>query len=182
MKDAKSSRAEEPASTALQSQTNPPGHILVVDDDLFLRRLNIKVLVRSGYEVDAAADGAVAWQALNTGSYDLLITENSLPKVSGVELLKNLRAARMALPVIMATGTLPKEEFTRYPPAPTCRHAAQALYRRADGENGEKGLAPSHGAKRPARDRQRQRADQAVSRWFMAAMIYRGNPPRLTPP
>ena len=30
-------------------------------------------------------------------------------------MLKKLRAARMALPVIMATGTLPTEEFTRYP-------------------------------------------------------------------
>jgi len=38
-----------------------------------------------------------------------------MPKVSGVELLKKLRSARMALPVIMATGTLPREEFTRYP-------------------------------------------------------------------
>ena len=115
MKDVKSSRVEEPASTPLQSQTNPPDHILVVDDDLFLRRLNIKVLVSSGYEVDAAADGAVAWQALNTDSYDLLITENNLPKASGVEVLKKLRAARMVLPVIMATETLPKEEFTLYP-------------------------------------------------------------------
>jgi DNA-binding response OmpR family regulator len=115
MKDAKSSRVEDPANTALQSQTNPPEHILVVDDDLFLRRLNIKALVSSGYEVDAAADGAVAWQALNTDSYDLLITENNLPKASGVEVLKKLRAARMVLPVIMATGTLPNEEFTLYP-------------------------------------------------------------------
>jgi len=38
-----------------------------------------------------------------------------MPKVTGVELLKKLRAARMALPVIMATGILPTEEFTRYP-------------------------------------------------------------------
>jgi DNA-binding response OmpR family regulator len=38
-----------------------------------------------------------------------------MPKVSGVDLLKKLRAARMVLPVIMATGTLPKEELARYP-------------------------------------------------------------------
>jgi FixJ family two-component response regulator len=38
-----------------------------------------------------------------------------MPKVSGVELLKKLCAVRMDLPVIMATGTLPKEEFARYP-------------------------------------------------------------------
>ena len=38
-----------------------------------------------------------------------------MPRVSGVELLKKLRGARMALPAIMATGALPKEELTRYP-------------------------------------------------------------------
>jgi DNA-binding response OmpR family regulator len=115
MKDSRTAHAGEPASTPLQSQTNPSDHILVVEDDLFFRRLNTEVLVRSGYEVDTATDGAAAWQALNTDGYDLMITDNNMPKVSGVELLKKLRVARMALPVIIATGTLPKEEFTRYP-------------------------------------------------------------------
>ena len=115
MKGNEIAHAVEPASTPLQSQTNPPDHILVVEDDIFFRRLNTQVLLRSGYEVDAAADGAAAWQALNTDSYDLLITDNNMPKMSGIELLKKLRVARMALPVIMATGTLPKEEFTRQP-------------------------------------------------------------------
>jgi DNA-binding response OmpR family regulator len=94
---------------------NSPPHILMVEDDVLLLRVNTEVLLRSGYEVDAAPDGAAAWQALNTHSYDLLITDNNMPKVSGVELLKKLRAARMILPVIMATGTLPEEEFTSYP-------------------------------------------------------------------
>ena len=87
----------------------------MVDDDISIRHLNTRALLRSGYAVDAAEDGAAAWHALNTDSYDLLITDNNMPKLSGVELLKKLRAARMTLPVIMATGTLPKEEFTRFP-------------------------------------------------------------------
>jgi DNA-binding response OmpR family regulator len=114
MKGTKTSRDRESAGTPLQSQTDTP-HILVVEDDTLLLRLNTMLLARSGYEVDAAADGAAAWQALSACSYDLLITDNNMPKVSGVELLKKLRAARMALPVIMATGTSPKQEFTRYP-------------------------------------------------------------------
>jgi DNA-binding response OmpR family regulator len=115
MIDCITSPPEEANSTPPQSQTNPPGHILVVEDDVFFRRLSAAVLAQSGYEVDTAEDGAAAWQALNTSSYDLLITDNRMPKVSGVDLLKKLRAARMDLPVIMATGTLPKEEFARYP-------------------------------------------------------------------
>ena len=60
MKDSRSPSAGETSSTPLQSQTNPPDHILVAEDDIFFRRLNTQVLLRSGYEVDAAADGAAA--------------------------------------------------------------------------------------------------------------------------
>jgi DNA-binding NtrC family response regulator len=47
--------------------------------------------------------------------YHLLITDNDMPKVSGVDLVKKLHAARLALPVIMATGTFPVEELNRHP-------------------------------------------------------------------
>jgi len=111
MTDKDTSQSDAP----FQRESNPPHHILVVDDEPDIRQLNTEVLIDSGYQVDAAEDGAVAWQALNTNSYDLLITDHHLPKVSGIELLRKLRAARMVLPVIMATGHLPKEGFTRYP-------------------------------------------------------------------
>jgi DNA-binding response OmpR family regulator len=89
--------------------------ILVVEDEPNIRQLNTGVLIKSGYDVDAAEDGAAAWEALNADSYDLMITDNKMPRLTGVELLKKLYAHRMALPVIMATGELPTEEFTRYP-------------------------------------------------------------------
>jgi len=38
-----------------------------------------------------------------------------LPRVTGVELLKKVHATRMAVPVVLATGTLPVQEFARYP-------------------------------------------------------------------
>src|SRR5579859_4154808 len=109
------SQAGERASAPLKAHTNPQHRILVVEDDISLRRLNTQMLSRSGYEVDGAADGAIAWQALSTDKYDLLITEHDIPKLTGVELVRKLRAARMALPVVMATGTLLMEEFTRCP-------------------------------------------------------------------
>jgi two-component system OmpR family response regulator len=109
------SQAGKPAGAPLQNRANPPHRILVVEDDQFVRELGTELLLRSGYEVDSAADGAAAWEALNEDYYDLMITDNKMPKVTGVELLKKLRAARMGLPVIMATGVLPTEEFMRYP-------------------------------------------------------------------
>jgi DNA-binding NtrC family response regulator len=50
--------------------------------------------------------------------YDLLITDNDLPALSGVDLLKRLHAACFILPVIMATGNYPQEEFIRHPHLP----------------------------------------------------------------
>jgi DNA-binding response OmpR family regulator len=89
--------------------------ILVVDDDSSIRRLSALALGQSGYTVDAAEDGAIAWQALNANRYDLMITDNRMPKVTGIELLRKLRAARMAMPVILATGILPAWELAQNP-------------------------------------------------------------------
>ena len=101
-------------------QSHPRDRILVVEDDADLRRLNTEVLTRNGYHVDAAEDGALAWKALTTQCYDLLITDNSMPKVTGVELLRKLHEASMPLPVIMATGVLPEWRFRQNPElAPT---------------------------------------------------------------
>jgi DNA-binding response OmpR family regulator len=105
----------ESATAPLKFQTNPPHRILVVDDDEDIRRMNTETLVHSGYAADSAEDGEAGWKALNSDSYDLLITDHNMPKMSGFELVQKVRAARMALPVIMATGTFPKEDFAQSP-------------------------------------------------------------------
>jgi DNA-binding response OmpR family regulator len=92
-------------------KSNRPHDILVAEDDHDMRRLTTEVLTRSGYNVDAAQDGAVAWEILQLKSYHLLITDFDMPKVSGVELIRKARAARMALPVIMVSGTMPENEI-----------------------------------------------------------------------
>jgi DNA-binding response OmpR family regulator len=105
----------EPAGPSAQDQANPATRILLVDDDGGLRQLVAEALAGSGYEVEEAANGAEAWGALSADWYDLMITDNHMPKVTGIELLKKLRAAQMALPVIMATGIFPADEFSRHP-------------------------------------------------------------------
>jgi DNA-binding response OmpR family regulator len=91
-----------------RSQTNVP-RILVVEDDLAIRQLSAEALTSSGYQVETAEDGAAGWEALQGSNYDLLITDNNMPNVSGVELVKMLRSAGMTLPVVMASGTPPVE-------------------------------------------------------------------------
>jgi CheY-like chemotaxis protein len=103
-----------PDGIPFQRQLNHQ-RILVVDDDGDIRRLNTEVLAGAGYKVDAAADGAVAWNILQLNSYDLLLTDHDMPKVTGIELLEKLRAAHMTVPVILASGTIPTTELNRHP-------------------------------------------------------------------
>ena len=86
--------------------------ILVVDDDKDIRQLISQFLIRSGYEVDIAEDGAAGWKMLHAvrydpESYDLLITDNNMPNMSGLELIKRVRSERMILPIILASGSEP---------------------------------------------------------------------------
>ena len=102
----------ESADHSRPTPVSAPQRILVVDDDPDIRQLNADVLIRSGYEVKVAEDGAVAWAALIEERYDLLITDNQMPNLTGLEWVKKLRASHLALPIVMATGALPpREEF-----------------------------------------------------------------------
>jgi len=108
-------QTESPAYAVLQGQGSQTRRILLVEDEPLMRHLSTKMLTDAGYDVEAAEDGAVAWDALQVKSFDLLITDNSMPKVTGIELIEKVRAAGMALPVIMATGVLPKDALARQP-------------------------------------------------------------------
>jgi DNA-binding response OmpR family regulator len=115
MKDEQILPASGPIAAPLPAPSNPLHRILMVDDDKSIRHFCVEALCASGYQVHAAEDGAAAWDAIQINTYHLLITDHGMPKVTGVELLQKLHDAHMALPVIMATGTLPEAEFIRYP-------------------------------------------------------------------
>ena len=111
-------RAEQPVvpvGMSAQAPKNSACRILLVDDDHDLRSLNAALLVQSGYRVDTAGDGASGWRALKADHYDVLITDNTMPGVTGLELIKKLRSEDMTLPVIMASGTEPTEELMQNP-------------------------------------------------------------------
>jgi DNA-binding response OmpR family regulator len=105
----------EIAMALTQEQTQLPYRILVVDDDSDVRQLSVDVLAGSGYDVDAAKDGADGWAALQANGYDLVITDNKMPRMTGLEMIEKLRSACIISRVIMATGHLPVFEFARKP-------------------------------------------------------------------
>ena len=97
------------------AQKQPSRRILVVDDDPDTRQLSVDVLVNANFEVQAAVDGADAWEVLRAKHFDLVITDNKMPRMTGIELIAKLRYTRLPLPVIMATSQLPTWEFERKP-------------------------------------------------------------------
>src|SRR5476649_1752791 len=115
MKKSNTISVEETAIAPIQGETNPPARILLVEDDFAMCEIGAEVLIRHGYHVDTAGDGADAWKSLNDRSYDLLITDNTMPRVTGMELIKKLRSEDMTLLVILASGTVPVEELSRHP-------------------------------------------------------------------
>jgi CheY-like chemotaxis protein len=115
MKDNQIRQPGEPDDAPPQCHANGPRRILVVDDEPLICYLNVKALSDAGYQVDAAEDGAAAWDILQRNSYDLVITDNTMPRMTGIHMIEKMQAAGMVVPVIMASGTLPKEELTQSP-------------------------------------------------------------------
>jgi DNA-binding response OmpR family regulator len=78
--------------------------ILIAEDDAIIADGLSKSLRQGGYAVDWAPNGLDAEAAMMTATYDLLILDLGLPKLSGLEVLKRLRARNSQLPVLVLTA------------------------------------------------------------------------------
>jgi DNA-binding response OmpR family regulator len=81
-----------------------PLRVLLVDDDRSLNQLSEKLLSERGYQVDVALDGLSALEKLSTHSYDVAVLDNFMPKLTGIELLKEMRERNDSTKVIMVTA------------------------------------------------------------------------------
>jgi DNA-binding NtrC family response regulator len=82
------------------------GKILIAEDERNLRRVLRAMLVREGYEVTEAADGAqaVSFLAANPNRTDVLISDIRMPKMDGLALFRHCRERHPSLPVILVTA------------------------------------------------------------------------------
>jgi two-component system chemotaxis response regulator CheY len=101
--------------TAARVKIDSPQRILVVDDDHDTRQLSVKALVDAGYEVESVSDGAAGWEALQAKEYDLVITDNHMPRLTGMEMIAKLRSAHMQVPIILATRIFPANIIAHNP-------------------------------------------------------------------
>lgn len=100
-------RAEPTPRRATESSGLPP-RILLVDDNAGVIDLVTQVLEGAGFQVCSAGDGESAWEQWNHSHFDLLITDHAMPRLTGLELLRRLRAAGSAVPSILMSGNLPR--------------------------------------------------------------------------
>ena len=88
--------------------------VLIVDDFSTMRRIVKNLLHDLGYiNTTEADDGKTAWTALQTGSFDLVVTDWNMPGMTGLDLLKNIRSdARLSsLKVLMVTAEAQREQI-----------------------------------------------------------------------
>lgn len=78
--------------------------VLVVDDDPQLQLAMKTTLMRKGYEVTVAGDGKVALDLLDKESFDIIITDQRMPEMTGQELLQALQTRGNTIPVVMITA------------------------------------------------------------------------------
>jgi DNA-binding response OmpR family regulator len=78
--------------------------ILIVEDDLTLRQALTFNLTREGYEAAGAADGEAALAAARGQRFDLILLDLMLPAMSGLEVLRALRADGVTTPVIIVSA------------------------------------------------------------------------------
>ena len=78
--------------------------ILIVDDDDEIRELLEFDIASSGYFVDTAKDGLEGLNKALNNTYDLILLDVMMPKMNGFDVCKNIRQAKLAIPILMLTA------------------------------------------------------------------------------
>lgn len=102
--------------TKIEVSLTKPNHdqrkkILVVDDSITVREMERRILENRGYKVDIAINGADGWSAARTNHYDLVISDVDMPKMSGIELIRQMKGhARLQTIPVMIVSYRDREE------------------------------------------------------------------------
>jgi len=92
--------------TSLHETEGAPKSILVAEDSITARTLLKNILESAGYRVKAAVDGAEALGVLARESFDLVVSDVEMPRMSGFDLTAKIRADKRlnSLPVVLITA------------------------------------------------------------------------------
>lgn len=88
--------------------------ILLVDDEEMLARMQAMIMSRMGYKVMTETRPAMALEIFRSdpGAFDLIITDMSMPQMTGVALAEEIHAIRSDMPIIILSGVIPEVDQT----------------------------------------------------------------------
>ena len=87
--------------------------ILVVDDEVMVRVVLRKILIKEGYKVLCARDGESAIKKIENETFDLVLLDLKMPGIDGIETLEKIRKINKNIPVILISGYLTNEKVER---------------------------------------------------------------------
>ncbi|HEX2966084.1 MAG TPA: response regulator [Syntrophorhabdaceae bacterium] len=98
--------AESSKEAAPYQELRGSEHILFVDDEEFLKEWGQAVLERLGYTVTAVTDSAEALRLFSSDPkrFDLVITDQTMPKMTGLQLARELAKIRGDIPIVLCSG------------------------------------------------------------------------------
>ncbi len=88
-------------------------HILIIEDDINLSTVLADYLQNKGYVVATAPDGQEGWEMLMKNHYDLVLSDITMPRMNGWQLLKSLRDSNNQVPLIFVTAKTDREDIIR---------------------------------------------------------------------
>lgn len=103
-------------SKVSKSSATPSQTILLVDDEESIRITTQTILSNEGFSVDNASNGMQALELFraNPGKYDVIVTDLTMPRMSGLEMSREIRKSGSETPIILSTGHLGVEDRHEY--------------------------------------------------------------------
>ncbi len=92
------------SKTKIHSTLPVANNLLLVEDEAILAKLTANILTNNGYSVTIANDGEEAMEIMNSTSFDVYVLDVMLPKISGLELCKQIREDHPGACIIMLTA------------------------------------------------------------------------------
>lgn len=92
------------ATSAVPRPQNPTAEVLVVEDDKVTLLMVESILMRAGYAVTTATDGAAALLAFGQGNFDIVLSDLNMPNLGGMKLLELLISSGSEVPLIFLTS------------------------------------------------------------------------------
>lgn len=85
------------------------GTVLIIDDDDLVRKALRNLLIGRKYRVDVAENANAGLRMVQTGNFDAVLLDLNLPDGNGIDILKEIRVLKPALPVILISGNVTVE-------------------------------------------------------------------------